>query len=131
MDSRTVPGFRECFKSKNVASVSDGASYMVGSRNSFYTHLQNYVGRDLVLVKCLPHRLQRAVLHAINFPTDVPSAKVQPKDRQRYFKNFSKINNLVHTFYMSRGSKRFQKLVELGEEIDIPTYRINYFFDIR
>ena len=32
---------------------------------------------------------------------------------------------------MSRGSKRFQEFVELAEELEIPAYRINYFFDVR
>ena len=32
---------------------------------------------------------------------------------------------------MSRGSKRFQEFHELAEELEIPAYRINYFFEIR
>ena len=32
---------------------------------------------------------------------------------------------------MSRGSKRFQDFIELAEELEIPAYRINYFFDVR
>ena len=92
-----VPGFEEYFKTYIIASVSDSASNMVGSRQSFYTYLSRYVGRDLALIKCGAHKLQRAILHAIDFPTDEPIPGVADKDRKRYFKSFAHINNKFYT----------------------------------
>ena len=96
-DDELVPGFEDYFKIYIIASVSDSASNMVGLRNSFYAYLSRYVGRNLALVKCGAHKLQRAILHAIDFPTDDPSPTVAEKDRQRYFKNFALINNKFYT----------------------------------
>lgn len=92
-DDAIVPGFEEYFKTHIIASVSDSASNMAGSTNSFYTHLSEYAGRNLALVKCGAHKLQRAILHAIDFPTDEPSVRVKEKDRKRYFKSFAGINS--------------------------------------
>lgn len=130
-DDEKVPGFQEFFKRRIIAVVSDSASNMVGISNSFYTHLMEYTGRDLALVKCGAHKLQRAIIHAIDFPTDSPSPSEPIRTRSRYFKSFAKINNQFYSFYMSRGSKRFQEFVELAEELDLHAYRINYFFDVR
>ena len=96
-DDEIVPGFEQYFKSRIIASVSDSASNMVGSKNSFYFHLSRIVGRKLALVKCGAHKLQRAILHAIDFLTDDPSPLVIDKDRHRYFKTFAHINNKFYT----------------------------------
>ena len=96
-DNDIVPGFEHYFKTYIIASVSDSASNMAGVRNSFYTHLSLYVGRKLALVKCGAHKLQRAILHAVDFPTDLPTVGVQDRDRKRYFKTFTSINNRFYT----------------------------------
>ena len=96
-DDKIVPGFENYFKSHIIASVSDSASNMVGIRNSFYAYLGRYVGRSLALVKCGAHKLHRAIIHAIEFPTDEPSPTVEERNRHRFFKSFLKINNKFYT----------------------------------
>lgn len=99
-DEKIVPGFEQYFKTHIIASVSDSASNMVGLRNSFYAYLNVYVERKLALVKCGAHKLQRAIIHAIDFPTDDPSAGVAEKDRPRYFKSFAHINNKFYSYVL-------------------------------
>ena len=115
------------FKSKLVAVTTDGANVMVGSQNSFFTRLRDFVGRHVASVWCMAHKLNLGIQKGLQ-----TNQKVKNRDPDFwYFKYFEGIINKFYTFYMSWGSKTWQHLNAIAEELGLTVYRFRYFFSVR
>ena len=86
-------GITQIIKDRLVAFVADGASVNLGRKGGLAIKLEEFVGRKLVKVHCLAHRLNLAV------------RKVLTKDFNWIFHVESAIKQ-VHTFFYNKGHKR-------------------------
>ena len=86
-------GITEIIKKRLIAFVADGASVNLGQKGGLAIKLEEFVGRKVVKVHCLAHRLNLAVRKVLN------------KDFNWIFHVESAIKQ-VHTFFYNKGHKR-------------------------
>ena len=126
-DDVAFPGFVSYFKAKIVALATDGANVMIGSHNSFLKKLRDYVDRHVSTVWCFAHKLNLGIQKGLQ-----TNQKAQKKDPDFwYFKYFEGVISKFYTFYMSWGSKTWQHLNEVAQQVGLDVYRIRYFFNVR
>ena len=109
--------FEQVFKSRLIAFGSDGASVMIGKNNGLIVKLKEYLGRPILSVHCLAHRLHLATGRAW-------------KDNEQ-FKKFEKIINNVYVFYNNRGHKRKAHLRATASILEVQHYEFNQVFPVR
>ncbi len=108
-----VVGLADFFKHNLAAYGSDGAAVMQGKNNGLGKKIEEYVGRTIVSVHCLAHRIHLAVRRAF-------------KKFTMMFQLESFINGL-YTFYY-RGHKRKSQLMEFAAE---KFWELSYIFEVR
>ncbi len=111
--------FVNFFKSKLIALISDGASSMIAPGTSLFTKLKELTGRSIISVHCMAHRLDLSIEWAVE------------KGTMPYFNRFDNLLNSIYTFYQSRGSKRFQHLQNMADDLGIRLRRLKYWFGVR
>lgn len=122
-DDGIANGFRTYVLDKMVSYSSDGAACMVGKYQSFWRELVKKLGREIPAIQCLAHKTQLSIRRAILKTTATIGD---------HFKTFEKSINKFYIFYMSRGSKRWQHLVDTATNLDVGKLRrIKYYFDVR
>ena len=105
------------FKKNLIAFGADGASVMSGRQGGLIKKLEEYVGRSLIFVHCMAHRLQLAVGRAWG--------------TEGHFKDMEILINSVHNFYYNRGHKRKSHLEKTVETMSETFYRFKQIFKVR
>ena len=108
-------GITEVMKARLFSFASDGANVMSGRLNGLGKILGDYVGRDLVKIHCMAHKIHLAIRRAfkdINYIFHVESAL-----------------NQMYTFYYSHSHKRLNHLREFAQ--GVPLLQLNYIFEVR
>lgn len=121
-DTTEERNLEDYIKRRLIAFSSDGASVMIGKRQSLWVLIKKEIGRDIPAIICMAHKLENSIKRGIKSSTDT--------DLQ-YFSQFNKSINKFYVFYSSRGSKRWASLEQTAEELGLRAHRIKYFFDIR
>ena len=64
-------GITEVIKQRLTSFVTDGSAVNLGKKGGFAAKLENFVGRKLIKVHCLAHRLNLAVRKVFNDNKDL------------------------------------------------------------
>ena len=99
-------GLTDVIKERLTAFVADGAAVNLGKKGGLAIKLEEFVGRKLIKVHCMAHRLNLAVRKVF---TD--------KEEFNWVFHVESILKQVHTFFYNKGHKRKSLLREFMEGI--------------
>lgn len=121
-DDKLVPGFLQYFKTRLTFFVSDNASVMIGKNLSLLSFLKEKLGRNIVNIGCMAHKASLALKAAIR---DTANSQLE------FIKTFESNLNELYIFYMSRGSKRLQHLIDTALEFGVHLIRFRKNIEVK